>query len=284
MDRSSPAREPNPLIITGMHRSGTSLLAGFFHSSGIWLGDQLLGARPSNPFGHFEDVEILEFHKGVLQREFGHTMWAPEPPRLTASDRAKAEALIADRTAVWRDWGWKEPRTCLFLDLWAELLPGARFLFVVRHPRLVLDSLGRRNKTRFYHSRIHNQFLRSWLVYNRECYRLSQESPARSAVVSLEGLVQSPGVAVARLSQWLGLSLDEGLLRQLYDARVLANRPAQLRLASPFLYRNCLAVYARLLRVARCDAPFAVPQPGANRRPAPSDSPSASGQGGPRHP
>lgn len=241
MDSSSP------LIITGMHRSGTSLLAGFFHRSGIHLGDVLLGASPTNPSGHFEDVEILEFHRAILQREFGHTMWAPKPPQLTSADRSEAEALVAQRMSKAGAWGWKEPRTCLFLDLWDELLPAANYLFVIRHPRLVLDSLGRRNNTRFYHFWVHNRFVRAWIVYNAECLRFYQEHPGRCVLVQLEELLQSPRAAIAHWSRWLGVSLDVEVFQSLYDPAVLADRPAQIRLASPVLYRASLSLYRQMV-------------------------------------
>ncbi len=256
-DASSLGREVWPLIITGMHRSGTSLMAGFFHRSGINLGDELMGARPSNPYGHFEDVGILEFHRSVLQRAFGHTLWVPGPPRPTVEERAKAEALVTARSNKGQAWGWKEPRTCLFLDLWSDLLPSAHFVFVIRHPRLVLDSLGRRNKTRFYHFWAHNRFLRGWQVYNAECLRFYQEKPSRCLLVCLESIVQAPKLVVDHLSLWLGVPLSVQVFQELYDPKVLAERPVQMRLASPWLYQSCMSLYRRMSQAGQC--------PGANR-------------------
>jgi hypothetical protein len=83
-----------PIIITGMHRSGTSLVARFVHHSGVDLGDRFVGAKPSNPYGHYEDVEILEFQRSILLREFGHSMWVPGPPPINAEDRGKAKDLV----------------------------------------------------------------------------------------------------------------------------------------------------------------------------------------------
>jgi hypothetical protein len=31
-------------------------------------------------------------------------------------------------------WGWKDPRTILFIDFWLELLPKARLIIPIRHP------------------------------------------------------------------------------------------------------------------------------------------------------
>jgi hypothetical protein len=55
-----------PLIICGMHRSGTSFVASLVAGAGVHLGDTLLESSPGNPRGHFEDVGILDFHRTVL--------------------------------------------------------------------------------------------------------------------------------------------------------------------------------------------------------------------------
>jgi hypothetical protein len=55
-----------PLIICGMHRSGTSFVASLVAGAGVHLGDELLESSPGNPRGHFEDVGILDFHRTVL--------------------------------------------------------------------------------------------------------------------------------------------------------------------------------------------------------------------------
>ena len=55
------------LVITGMHRSGTSLIAAILREAGVHLGDQLIGADTGNIRGHFEDVDFVQFHQTVLR-------------------------------------------------------------------------------------------------------------------------------------------------------------------------------------------------------------------------
>jgi hypothetical protein len=238
-----------PLIITGMHRSGTSLIARFVHHSGVDLGDQFVGARASNPYGHYEDVEILELQQGILLREFGHSMWVPGPPPLTAADRAKARALVAVRKEKLH-WGWKEPRTSLFLDLWDELLPDALFLFVARHPLLVLDSLSRRNRTRFYHFGKHARFLKSWLIYNRACLDFYQSHDPNCLFVTLEGVLQQMDSFARLLSERLSFAFDASVLRRLYDPGVLARKRRRQTLVSPALRAECLSFHDYLCKTA----------------------------------
>ena len=60
--------EMRSLVILGMHRSGTSALAGLVQLLGVNLGEDLLPAMPEvNEKGFFEHQEILDIHEGLLK-------------------------------------------------------------------------------------------------------------------------------------------------------------------------------------------------------------------------
>jgi hypothetical protein len=59
--------KPSVFIVTGMHRSGTSLTASLFQKVGVDIGKKLVGAADGNVKGHFENVDFVEFHKSVLR-------------------------------------------------------------------------------------------------------------------------------------------------------------------------------------------------------------------------
>ncbi|MEA3377940.1 MAG: sulfotransferase [Chloroflexota bacterium] len=238
-----------PLIIAGMHRSGTSLIARFVHHSGVDLGNHLVGPKESNPYGHFEDVEILDFHRRILVREFGDSMWVPGPPHIAEEDRKTAAKLIAARRHK-RYWGWKEPRTSLFLDLWNGLLPDAHFLFVVRHPLLVLDSLSRRTKSKFYHFWKHGKFLRSWMIYNRECAHFYRQHTDRCMLVMLRDVAEAPNAFIKSLSDWLSMEFDPGKFQALYEPRALSLRRDRLLFSSRRLRSESAALHDELRREA----------------------------------
>src|SRR3712207_4073700 len=54
------------IILAGSHRSGTSLLGRYLMASGVNVGKTLLGPLPSNPYGHFEDLELVQLHERSL--------------------------------------------------------------------------------------------------------------------------------------------------------------------------------------------------------------------------
>jgi hypothetical protein len=116
-------------VVTGMRRSGTSLTASILASAGVDMGDRLLGASAANFRGHFEDVDRLLYHQRALAANglSADGFVAGGEPEVPTLMLAEAHDIVATRRAKHRPWGWKEPRTVLFLDFWERLLPEARF-------------------------------------------------------------------------------------------------------------------------------------------------------------
>lgn len=139
------------LVIAGMHRSGTSLTAKWLAHCGLHVGDELLHRPTDNPTGHYEDLSFLQLHATIL-RDNGLDYLVMDTDMLVFEDRheAAARALIRDRAGQ-AQWGWKEPRTALFLDFWKTLLPDMNVLVVYRHFTAVADSLLRRAQKRALH-------------------------------------------------------------------------------------------------------------------------------------
>jgi hypothetical protein len=56
-----------PIFVLGMHRSGTSAVAGVLARLGFSLGTELVPAQSRvNDAGFFEDKAVLEFHESLL--------------------------------------------------------------------------------------------------------------------------------------------------------------------------------------------------------------------------
>ena len=121
------------LIITGMHRSGTSLTASLLQSSGVNIGDRLMGRDTGNNKGHFEDLDFVNFHQQVLEsQDINPAGWTEQQQiKVPRQYLAAAKSLLAARQDL-PLWGWKDPRTTLFLDFWSDLLPDAKYILLYR--------------------------------------------------------------------------------------------------------------------------------------------------------
>ena len=192
-----------------MHRSGTSLTASLFHAAGVRLGDRLLGANHGNDRGHFEDLDIYEFHQTVL-RSIGlgtegyvaaGTVEVPEPLEPVGW------RLAADRARGGCVWGWKEPRTVLFLDYWDAILPAARYVFVFRRPVEVVDSLFRRGDEAFAGNPAFAAQV--WLHYNSSILKFVRRYPDRCLVVEVDRVASDPRGVFAAVRSQLGIEIAD---------------------------------------------------------------------------
>lgn len=150
--------ESSPLVVLGMHRSGTSLVARWLNECGLFLGDELYGASEFNPHGYFEDVDFIRLHQALLEEQGLHPSGHEQPvcrnTPLSGADLDTLETFLRSKSKP-EPWGWKDPRTCLFLDGYRSVCPNARYLVVVRHYAPVVASLVRREVA--YRSRIHQR-------------------------------------------------------------------------------------------------------------------------------
>ncbi|MGL4512468.1 MAG: sulfotransferase family protein [Lacipirellulaceae bacterium] len=194
------------VVITGMHRSGTSMVSSVLKMAGLPIGDFLIAGNQANPRGYFEDVDFYAFHERALHRRdqsYLHVEpWFRFEP--SADESADATALVAAR-AKRALWGWKDPRTCLFLDFWASVLVDAVFVLVYRRPIDVLMSLLRRGEFDANPQPIAG--LDAWRVYNERIAAFYRANPGRCVLAEVSGLTASPGRFGELLRSKLGVNV-----------------------------------------------------------------------------
>jgi hypothetical protein len=148
----------HPIAITGMHRSGTSMITRGLHESGLHLlggdADALLAAADDNPEGFWENKAIVNCNDDLLEASGG--AWDNPPALLPqAVDDPRLAEIVEPATAALAGlaendrWGFKDPRLCLTAAFWLDLQPDLRFVICVRNPLEVALSLKRRNQNSY---------------------------------------------------------------------------------------------------------------------------------------
>lgn len=136
-------------IISGMHRSGTSLVARLFHEAGADLGDPETFYRPDrwNPDGYYEQPDIHAVNMPLVHGNWGRLAYLRLPSATTIRKRGRRRAdQIRDLAIRYRDCVVKDTRFCLTLPAWLEAdAPVTRIVVCLRNPWSVSRSLQTRN-------------------------------------------------------------------------------------------------------------------------------------------
>lgn len=138
----------DPILIVGMHNSGTSILAEILHKSGVFLG---------NNMSHYESHFFSIFINDLLIMGGGNN-WAKLPILNIEEVKSFRETIkpfiqkywLADYLQWGYDgvskWGIKDPRLCVLLPLYLDIFSEATVIHIRRNPDDVAASLCQRTK------------------------------------------------------------------------------------------------------------------------------------------
>lgn len=148
-ERSSPAATSHlsdlarrPILIFGMDRSGTSLVANLVHRWGAFGGtakNLTQKGDERNPEGFFEEPGLQIFLEDFLP-SLGASFWdlsfeerladAAQSPEWSS----RFQELIEGLQGSGRPWFWKEPLMGVLYPFWRHFLPDANLLVPIRDP------------------------------------------------------------------------------------------------------------------------------------------------------
>ena len=255
-----------PLVVAGMHRSGTSMIASILSAAGVAMGDALLEADRANPLGYFEDTAFLSLHQRMLteatsEDDGGHRDWGwTEGEGLDRECferyRDEGRTLVAAQLAADRPWGWKDPRTTLSLDFWNDLVPDARYVFVYRYPWDVADSMQRLGAEVFLR---HPEYAhRIWSFYNRHLLDFHRRHPDRSLLISANAVMRRPALARILIAERLGLDVPAARFDEMLQTDLLRTVDGP----DPLIRLVAATSPESVRRLAELDAAAALPSSG----------------------
>jgi Polysaccharide pyruvyl transferase/Sulfotransferase family len=191
------------IIILGMHRSGTSSIAGMFKQMGAAFGSEDLGfpLHPTNPKGFFERMDVVRLNDTVLGSAGANWIMTESFPYdhdinvNVLPYYEQARTIIRDLNTE-QDWFIKDPRMCLTLPFWRPLLQSPIYIIVNRNPLSVARSLLRRGDCSISEGMaLWERYTRNMLAYTRGHKRL---------LVQFESMMTNPEGEYRRLMDWIG--------------------------------------------------------------------------------
>ncbi|CAM3307764.1 tetratricopeptide repeat protein [Rhodothermus bifroesti] len=203
------------VIILGMHRSGTSTISRILNLLGVYLGEaeDFLKPAPDNPKGFWENKFFVEVNDEILRRlgspaDKEYT-WSEPPIFYEGWERSnkfrdlkfRVIEFINKNMSKYKIWGWKDPRTCLTLPFWKDVIPNDKIKYVVclRNPLSVAKSLQKRNNFPL------EKGLKLWFKYNMLILKNIRSSP--KIIVNYEDVLNDKhrNIQIEKIKKFIGI-------------------------------------------------------------------------------
>ena len=196
-------------VVLGMHKSGTTLVSQLLHHAGIAMVEREDASTGYDAGNQWEREETKSVNHALLGSAGRYSLQTRRdgPLAMTPALRSRMRSIVDDCCARHGDWGFKDPRTCLTYDAWADVLPAHRITVVWRRPEEAwahywASTTGRRRLTVF------RDFLPCWCDYNAAILDALKTTTMPWLVVPYTRLMESDA-EFRRLETFVGRGLAD---------------------------------------------------------------------------
>ena len=236
MTAKSSSKPASPLLIGGMHRSGTSLIANILRKHGLQTGNDCDHNGESMLFMRWNDW-LLEQTGCRWDTPENWTNWIQPLQQVAATQLQTALEQPHARRAYWAKrfhpptffdnpsfWGWKNPRNTYTFPIWRKIFPHARMVIMTRHGVDVAASLmlrARKEQDRWLPTQkdTPHRFITGsarclslegafglWEQYQIAIEQLRQKYPSDTLLLQYENLLSNPESALEAIRGFCNIS------------------------------------------------------------------------------
>ena len=216
-------------IVLGMHRSGTSVVAGILHFNKISMGTyETFWPRPlpQNPKGFYENYDFRKINDTILQEsDYNTKHYNTRIPILDLSKNIKKKMIktVENYDSKFENWGWKDPRTCLTISNWIEvfkevdLIEKVNIIFVSRKSLSVARSLKKRNAIPLL------QGVNLWKVYTQRVINFCELSNIPTLYLSFEKILKKPVSECEKIFNFLAQPFNKNIVSDFIEKKISTN-------------------------------------------------------------
>lgn len=229
-------KQSDCVVIIGMHRSGTSCLAGSLQQCGLYLG-KVFEKNEHNKKGNRENASIMNLNDKVLS--FNKGSWINPPKNIiwNSSLQIERDEIINEFLAQNKKlWGFKDPRTLFTLPFWTDRINNINLVGTFRNPMSVAKSLLARNGIEIVLG------LGLWKKYNEKLLVLHEKY--RFPLVSFDVSSEIYAKQINKISLALGLKEQEINFDKLFFDESLRNHNSPIR--KEFINSDIKSIYYKL--------------------------------------
>ena len=202
------------ICISGMHRSGTSMITKLLIECGLYTGPKhkLIPPQPDNPMGFWENIDFVSLNDAILFRLGGGWDYFPfhikpgwEKDNLFDKLKIKAHEL-AELFKNFNICGWKDPRSSLTISFWKDVFPDLRVVLCLRNPLDVSLSLQKRNNSSIPFG------LNLWEKYNRQL--ISSIDPDKLVITHYDSYFIDAKQEIQRMADKLAIDTTQEIINK----------------------------------------------------------------------
>lgn len=196
------------ILVLGMHRSGTSAMAGISHLCGAAAPAGMMDAAFDNPTGFWESLPITALNEAIFMSLGCHWFDALTFDAANIDAVSRRDLVARCIAALTKEFGdapllvLKDPRLSLLLDFWLPAFAASNVavapILALRHPAEVVSSMRRRDGMPV------DIAGPMWLHYTLQSERRTRGQPR--AVLSYDRLLQDWRGSLARVSTEAGIA------------------------------------------------------------------------------
>ena len=236
----SKSKRVSPIIVIGMHRSGTTMVVRALEKLGVFMG--------SDQEHNSESKFFIKLNEWVM-RQASSSWDRPLPLEFVRKDecvrglinkylkfylKSPRKLPYQGLKIVGRNntaWGWKDPRNTFTVQFWLDIYPDAKILIVERNGLDVSTSLVKRRAEylataterfkwiKYFHLFRFNRYpfgsssllqtindgIDLWYLYLLEGRKVSNSYPTQSYLVKYEDLLANPEIEIKKIKSFLEL-------------------------------------------------------------------------------
>jgi hypothetical protein len=224
----------SPVIVLGMHRSGTTMLAKLLEAAGLFMGTRLSKNHEPRVFQDANRQIFDYFDAGWLSADRlppasafreGFTGLATEVANRLGDDLLPCFFGVQSDSPT--HWGFKDPRTSVTAGLFLRLFPDAQVIFIHRNAVDVAASILLREikKRKKHPGQVLDEFtseeaaallmraVKAWEIYNQHVLEILP-CFASNVTINYEGVVNSPGALLKQAFAHVGLTLADRVISE----------------------------------------------------------------------
>jgi len=196
-----------------------------------------MGAHISNSKGFFEDNDFVNLHSSAILSEYPMSnnwqVFVDKPMKFSDGDLSTARKLVSERNNKFNNWGWKDPRSVLFLEQWKAIMPDLKVLLIWRPCSEVVHSLIERSSKARNNSHVDyiNRYdsVELWIAYNKRVWKYKQRHRHDAVLLPIKTITEADGRGIEILNKNLQLNLKYRPISDVYDEALLHRRSISLR-------------------------------------------------------